>query len=431
MVFFSRLTGLFFLAIVLSTLWGVSVSAPGNGIDEFLGPGDYRGGYEAKTYRTRSKSIQHRRGEATDLYGMVQKPPLGLPQVPIPEDNKLTRDGIALGRQLFFDRRLSLNNTMSCAICHIADMGFTNNEIKTAIGIEGRSVRRNAPTLLNVAYRKHLFADGREDSLENQVWSPLLAHNEMANPSISYVLNRIKQLPEYQGRFEKVFASGPTIGNVGKALAQYQRTLISAASRFDRWYYGGDKSLFNVEEKLGFELFTGRAQCASCHLIGDKTALFTDGLLHNTGIGYYASMLKDDDGARVQIAPGVFTQLGSSVIRSVTQHSRQNDLGLYEVTQNPADRWKYSTPALRNVALTAPYMHNGELSTLAEVVDFYDRGGIDNENLSSLIRPLSLSQDERRALVAFMRTLTGNNIEVLVADAFAAPIGDFSENSSK
>ncbi len=405
-------------------LRSVTADGPSDNMDTSPVTRDYSGDYATKAYRTQSKSIQKRHAQAADLYAIVQNIPLGLPALPVPADNPMNEEKIALGRQLFYDRRLSLNNTMSCAICHIAEMGFTNNEIKTAIGVEGRSARRNAPTLLNVAYRKHLFADGRESSLENQVWSPLLAHNEMANPSIGYVLDKLKRVPEYKDRFKKAFDRGPTIENVGQALAQYQRTLISAASRFDRWYYGSDASVLNDEERLGFELFMGKAQCVNCHRVGDKEALFTDGLLHNTGIGYYDSMLRDAEETRVQIASGVFAKLDRATLHGVTRQIKKNDLGLYEITQDPADRWKYNTPTLRNIALTAPYMHNGEFSTLEEVVDFYNQGGIPNKNLSPLIRPLGLAMEERLALVAFMRTLTGDNISVLIADAFAAPIGE-------
>ena len=392
--------------------------------------GDYREGYESGDFVTQSKSLKERRGRKTDLFALFQVPPLGLPPVPQPADNPVSPAGIELGRKLFFDRRLSLNNTMSCAICHVPEMGFTNNELKAAIGMEGRRGRRNAPTLLNVAYKSRLFHDGREFSLENQVWSPLLTHQEMANPSVGYVVEKIRKLKEYKGLFEKVFrGKGASLDTIGKALAQYQRTLLAADSPFDRWRYGGADTL-SVQQQRGFEIFTGKGHCSSCHLVGKDHALFTDNLWHNTGIGYRESMLTDTPKTRVQLAPGVFTEIDDKAVRGITQQPRRNDLGLYEVTQDPGDRWKYTTPTLRNIELTAPYMHNGSLLTLDEVIDFYDRGGVANENLSPLLRPLELTPEEKAALQAFLSSLNGTNVKALVADAFAAPIGEWEHEGA-
>ena len=173
-----------------------------------------------------------------DLTRRVLDPPLGLPQVPVPADNPLTEAKVALGRMLFYDRRLSLNNTMSCAMCHIPDQGFTNNALAAPAGIEGRSVRRNAPSLYNVAYQEHLFHDGRESSLETQVWSPLLARNEMGAPSVGRVLDKVRRLPDYQGLFERAFGRSAGMATIGQAIASYERTLISGNTPFDRWYYG-------------------------------------------------------------------------------------------------------------------------------------------------------------------------------------------------
>ncbi len=394
--------------------------------EEILRSGDYKEGYESADYKTRSRSLESRKGREADLYELFRKPPAGLPPVPVPRTNPQSREGIALGRRLFFDRRLSLNNTISCAMCHVPEMGFAHNELKTAVGVEGRGTRRNSPTLLNVAYKMPLFHDGRETSLENQVWSPLLARNEMANPSIGHVIGKIRQIKEYRGLFEKVFdGRGVSMETISMAFAQYQRTLLSAHSRFDRWYYGDEKDLLSAEERHGFEIFTGAGRCSSCHLIGEKHALFTDNQLHNTGMGFDASMGRQQPTRRIQLAPGVFTDLEADVIERVSRvPARVNDIGRYEVTQDPNDRWKFLTPTLRNVSLTAPYMHNGELLSLAEVINFYDRGGVANELLSPLIQPLGLSGADKKALVAFLHTLTGGNTAELVSDAFAAPVGE-------
>ena len=367
-----------------------------------------------------------RKGKEADLIAFVINPPLGLPAVPVPEDNPVTKEKISLGRRLFFDRRLSINDTISCAICHIPEQGFTNNEIQTAIGVEGRSGKRNSPTIYNVAYLEMLFHDGRESTLEQQVWAPFLARNEMANPSIGYVLDKIRAIPEYDGLFEKAFnGRGPTMETVGMALASYQRTLNAANSPFDRWYYGKEEDAVSEQVKHGFNLFIGKGACSVCHIVEEDYALLTDNQLHNTGLGYLASMGITSKTTRVQLAPGVFTELDTEVIKRVSK-PKENDVGRYEVTENPHDRWKFRTPTLRNISLTAPYMHDGSLLTLRAVMEFYNQGGVPNELLSPLIKPLGLTNEEIDDIIVFLESLTGGNVGTLVKDAFAAPIGDIS-----
>ena len=366
-------------------------------------------------------SACERPGTAANL-PLSLAPPLGLPAVPLPPDNPLTQARIELGRTLFMDRRLSHNNTLSCAMCHVPEQGFTSNELGTAIGLEGQSIRRNSPTVYNVAYVEQLFHDGREFSLENQAWGPLLAGNEMANPSIGYVLEKIKVLPEYAGRFEKAFdGRGPDVLTVGQALAAYQRTLVSANSRFDRWHYGSEQNALTGEEQAGFRLFSGKAGCSACHVVREKHALLTDNLFHNTGIGYAHSMGLPKM-HRVQLAPGKFVDVEDKALDSFERPLA--DVGRYEVTLDPADSWAYRTPGLRNVALTAPYMHDGSIATLEEVVEFYDRGGIDNPQKDPLVKPLGLSPAEKKALAVFLGSLTGDNVQKLVAEARAAQPAD-------
>jgi cytochrome c peroxidase len=385
--------------------------------------GDDKRGYERSDYATHSLALAERAGRQANLIQYARKPPLGLPPVPVPRDNAPTPERIALGRKLFYDRRLSLNNTFSCAMCHVPEQGFASNEQATAVGIEGRTVRRNSPTLYNVGQYRRLFHDGREFSLEQQVWGPLLAHNEMGAPSVGYVVEKVKGLPDYAGLFEKSYGRGVSMETLGMAIASYERTLNSADSPFDRWHYGKQEKALSDRAKLGSALFTGKAGCASCHTVDDKYALLTDNELHNTGIGFRAAMGDPAAKPRIQAAPGVSLELDPTLLASVSE-VRPNDLGLYEITQNPADRWKYRTPTLRNVALTAPYMHDGSLATLHEVVRFYNRGGVPNENLDPRIKPLNLSEDEENALVEFLNALTGANVGELVSDAYAAPVGD-------
>lgn len=356
-----------------------------------------------------------------DLTRSALDPPLGLPQAPVPADNPLTEAKVALGRMLFYDRRLSLNNTMSCAMCHIPDQGFTNNALAAPAGIEGRSMRRNAPSLYNVAYQEHLFHDGRETALETQVWSPLLARNEMGAPSVGWVLDKVRRLPAYQGLFERAFGRPANMETIGQAIASYERTLISGNTPFDRWYYGQDSTALDREAQRGFKLFTAKARCGACHALGVDHALFTDQEAHNTGIGWQRSMHRHSEEAAVPIAPGL--NVAKDLVEAVSEPP-PNDLGRYEVTQDPADRWRYKTPSLRNVALTAPYMHDGSFATLADVVAYYNRGGYAAPDLDRLIKPLGLSTMEQNDLVVFLESLTGDNVREIAADGLAAPIGD-------
>lgn len=337
---------------------------------------------------------------------------LGLPPHADAADEVATAARVELGRKLFFDRRLSFNGTMSCAMCHVPEEGFTSNASKTAVGIEGKSLRRNAPTLLNVAWQRLLFHDGRENSLATQAWMPLLHPDEMANPSIGYVLQRIRSLPDYAGRFEAAFdGAGPGMDTLGAALAAFELTLVAAGSRFDRWRYRGEATALSAREQEGFRVFAGKGRCTLCHTVGDTSALFADGGFHATGAGSGAT---SDSAIVVPLAPGVNTVVTGAALESFAT-PLVPDLGRFEITQDPADRYAFKTPTLRNVARTAPYMHDGSIATLEAVVDFYDRGGGELEGKSPLIAPLGLSHDEKQALVAFLRSLDGADVDVLAA----------------
>jgi cytochrome c peroxidase len=341
--------------------------------------------------------------------------PLGLP--PLYNSQKSSADLVRLGRKMFFDRRLSFNNTNSCAMCHIESQAFASNYSATAVGMEGQSLQRNAPSLYNVAYQKLLFHDGRESSLTTQVWSPLLSPVEMANPSVGYVIDRVRGLSDYDGLFEAAFSGqGPSMETIGDALAVYERTLLSGNSRFDRWYFGGEKSALTEEEKAGFELFSGKAGCSSCHTVDKTSALFTDQKFHVTGVGFHAATASPPVAWKVQLAPGIFVSVQNSLLDSVSA-PRKNDIGRFEITLNPADRWAYKTPSLRDAELTYPYMHDGSIATLADVIEFYDKGGLVHDGASEL-SPLHLTKAEKDDLVSFLKTLTGDN---LVQEASSVP----------
>ncbi|MFK7965166.1 MAG: cytochrome-c peroxidase [Burkholderiaceae bacterium] len=369
----------------------------------------------------------------------MQSGSLGLPPLPDSQIDQASAARIALGRKLFFDRRLSLNGTMSCAMCHVPEQAFANNELAVAVGMNGLSARRNAPSLLNVAFYDALFQDGRDPALETQFLSPLTASNEMANPSVGHVMARIATLEDYRGQFERAFdlnqstreaddlssqpvlpiaGSAVSTDRVGAALAAYQRSLLAGNSRFDQWRYGDNPVSLNLTELAGYQLFVGRAGCAQCHLIGPQSALLTDQQFHDTGYGWQREQLRQRPPAvtRVQIAPDHFVEVATDLIDTVGAPAAK-DLGRYEVTQRPVDLWRYRTPQLRNVALTAPYMHDGGLSTLRDVVAFYNQGGAAHSGQSQTIKPLALTQDEIAALVAFLGSLTSTELEPLVKHA--------------
>ena len=336
----------------------------------------------------------------------------------IPERNPVTVEKIALGRKLFFDRRLSFNGTLSCAMCHVPEQGFTQRELRTPVGVEGRFIKRNAPALYNVGYRRALFHDGRESSLENQVGQPLLLHNEMANPSIGFVLDTIAGAEDYRGLFQTAFEQGLTMETVGMALASYQRGLVAGNSPFDRWYFEGEEAALPASAQRGWSLFRENG-CTGCHTVGEDHAHFSDEGFYDTGIGYARSMGAGRQSAAVRLAPGV-----EVVPETAFPLPQANDLGRYEATGISEDRWRFRVPSLRNVAITGPYMHDGSLLTLADVIAYYNAGGVPHEGLDPRIRPLELSDSQQADLVRFLESLTSDDIPLLVRDARSQAIGD-------
>ena len=330
---------------------------------------------------------------------------LGLPKGMLPQG-----DVIELGRKLFFDRRLSINNTLSCGMCHIPEQGFTQNQLKTPVGLEGRVLKRNSPTLLNVGHQPYLFHDGREFSLVNQVWGPLLSKREMGNLSIGMVIKRLRELDDYAAEFEAVLGGIDAV-TIGEALAAYQLSLNAGDSPFDRWFYKSDATAVSERVKNGFRLFKMKG-CINCHQIEESWALFTDHWFHNTGLGYERSMKLKPGQRSIKLTDTVTIQTEANFEGEV-----QNDLGRYEVTGEPDDRWKYRTAGLRNVALTAPYMHDGSLPTLESVLGFYAKGGVPNPGLDPLLQPFSLSSRESKDLIEFLRSLTSSRFPELIESA--------------
>jgi cytochrome c peroxidase len=292
-----------------------------------------------------------------------------LPPVPVPEDNPQTEAKVELGKRLFFDTRLSGDFSSSCATCHNPAVAFTDG-LPRSRGFAGKTLLRNSPTVLNAAYNTAQFWDGRAATLDEQCKGPLLSPQEMNMVDEKHLVNRLNAVPQYRQDFQTAFGEGPSLDNVAHAIAAFERTLVTPGSRFDR-YALGDKSALSDQEKRGLIVFFGKGSCSECH----KGVNFTDNLYHDLGAKPVAG--------------------------------NPEDLGRFAITHNPADRGAFKTPTLRNVALTAPYMHDGSVATLEDVVEFYDRGGDGAPNQSKLIFKLNLTAQEKQDLVAFLKTLTG------------------------
>ena len=303
-------------------------------------------------------------------------------------------------------------------MCHLPAQGFTVNETRLAVGINGKTTKRNPPTLYNVAYQRLLFHDGREFTLEDQMISPLTNPVEMGNPSIGYVINKIRKLPGYEEQFHRVFGEGVRVETLGKAIASYERTILSGNSPFDRWYFGRDHTAVGEDVKRGFKIFSGKGQCSTCHTVNKESALFTNHGFHNTGVAQLP--LIPPTTVDVDLGGGLTVKMPRTQVDEILTPPSQ-DLGRYEVTFDPTDLWRYKTPSLRNVALTAPYMHNGALLTLEEVIDYYDRGGTRADGQDPRISPLHLSAQEKQALLAFLHSLTGDNVRSLAREGADFP----------
>ncbi len=303
--------------------------------------------------------------------------PLGLP--PLPKSLPPTQATVALGEKLFFSPLLSIDGTRSCAACHKPEAAFTD-ELPLALGLRGQKTKRNSPTVLNAAYNRVQFWDGRAPTLEAQAEAPILNSLEMGHdaPGIEKKLNASDAL---QPLFLAAFGPGPaTLQKAAIALAAYERTLLSGNSAFDRFVYGGDQTALSESAQRGLAFFRdpARGNCTACHVIASDHALFTDHQFHNLGAG-------------------------------MNPRGELSDLGRYEVTRQDSDRGAFRTPSLRNVARTAPYMHDGSLATLDDVIAFYIAGGNANEHLDRLMKPLAMTQQERRDLLAFLLSLNGDD----------------------
>ena len=306
--------------------------------------------------------------------GVPLVPPLGLDlYLPAPADNPITTKKLALGRRLFVETRLSADGRVSCASCHQLERAFTDGR-RVPRGVFGRSGRRNVPSILNRGYGTAFAWDGRADTLEDQVRGAMSSRLDLGlAPAVA--AERLSHDATYTAAFDAAFAAPISADRLVQAIATFVRGTRSGNSPFDR-FVAGDQTALSAEARRGHLLFTGQARCGRCH----AGPLFTDEDLHNTGVGW------------------------------------GRDAGRFEVTGLSQDRGRFKTPGLRDVGLTAPYMHDGSLATLESVVEFYDGGGGRNPNLDPAIRPLRLTADQRSELVAFLRALQGATVSTRAAD---------------
>ena len=294
--------------------------------------------------------------------------PLGLDLYrPEPADNPTVRATVTLGRRLFRERLLSRDRSLACVDCHRPDRAFTDGRAK-AVGVYGRRGPRSVPTIVNRAWGESFFWDGRIATLEEQVLQPIVAELEM-DLTIDEAVERLRGTSQYRTAFRETFGRDVNGDDLARALAAYVRTIQAGASTYDRYVWGEPDAL-SPDAKAGLDLFQGNANCTACH-VGPN---LTDEEFHNTGV-FWGQQPYD---------PGRFT-----------------------VTEVSEDIGKFKTPTLREIARTAPYMHDGSLATLEDVVDFYTDGGRQNPYLDRELRPLRLTEDEKAALVAFLRSLTG------------------------
>lgn len=289
--------------------------------------------------------------------------PAGLPPVAWPKDNLPSSEKIALGKQLYFDGRLSSDNKVSCATCHDPQKGFSNGE-QFATGVGGAKGGRNSPTVINSAYYRQQFWDGRAASLEEQALGPIQNPIEM-KMSLDDVVKKLNGIKGYREQFQKVFGTDVTSDGIAKAIAAYERTVLSGNAPYDRFKAGDAKALSEAAQR-GMKLFFGKANCSACH--GGPS--FTDSAYHNIGVGMDA---------------------------------KEPDVGREAISKLSGDRGAFKTPTLREIARTAPYMHDGSLKTLEEVVEHYAKGGIANEWLDEEIYPLKLTPQDKADLVTFMK----------------------------
>jgi cytochrome c peroxidase len=333
--------------------------------------------------------------------------PSGVIPPEIPSDNPPTTAKLELGTKLYFDTRISTDGTVACASCHHPAHGFADPRGKaTSAGVGGASGTRNAPTVINAAFLAFQFWDGREPTLEAQAVQPLINPIEHGFPDHPSVVKHIEGLGDYGPLFAAAFGSEQiTIERVGQAIATFERTVISFDAPIDR-FLAGDPEAISESARRGWQLFNGKARCNTCHGRIEVLPLFTDDLFHNIGVG--VKRIDFDSVARKAAAS---VEAGESIDELALGDAEASELGRFLVTREPKDMGAFKTPPLRNVELTAPYMHDGSEVTLEAVIEFYDRGGNNNPYLDGGMRPLELTDQDKADLVELMKAFTSSDLD--------------------
>ena len=329
----------------------------------------------------------------------------------IPPDNPQTSEKIALGQKLFFDGRLSVDGTVACSTCHDPARAFTDGR-PTSIGIRGRVGQRNAPTVLNALYNRTQFWDGRVRTLEEQAALPIVNPVEMGQPSLAAAVARIAAIAEYERAFQRVFGRPPNGPDLVRAIASYERTLVSFDSPFDH-FINGDRKAIDDAAKRGWEIFNTRGRCNKCHaLTEDKRDVtnFTDNDFHNIGIG----IIRHNVVALARRAERLISSHDTTAIDRAAIQTDMSALGRFLITKRAPDIAAFKTPNLRNVLVTGPYFHDGSQETLWDVSDHYNKGdGLQNPYLDEDIQPLALAEGDIDDLVAFLASLTSADYKEL------------------
>jgi cytochrome c peroxidase len=355
--------------------------------------------------------------------GQDQSTPLGLPPVPIPADNPQTPEKIALGEKLYMETRFSTTGDVGCFTCHDPEKAFTDSPLKVAEGINKLTGTRNSPTVINSAYFTTQFWDGRSPDLEDQALHPFTNPVEHGLKDHEPILEIVREDAEYAAAFKEVFGKTGqeiTMREVTMAIASFERTIVSGDSPFDRYYFGREEDALTEQQKRGLDLFVNEGRCVSCHVIEQTQALFTDNRFHNIGVGI--NTIQD----QVPELASEFLEADrtlSEVDVEVLTDPRTSELGRFAISHGFDDLGSFKTPTLRNVAVTAPYMHDGSIETLEDVVVHYMNGGVTeagdpvNDFLSGGIRPLDIDVEQIEDLVAFMEALTSPEFEKPAAAA--------------
>ena len=330
--------------------------------------------------------------------------PAELTRETIPSDNPQTPEKISLGRRLFFERRLSVDGTVSCSTCHDPQFAFTDRK-PLSVGIKGRVGQRNAPTILNALYNKTQFWDGRVNTLEEQAANPIVNAFEMGHPNLDAAVAQIASVEEYQQAFQRVFGRAANGPDLLRAIASYERAQLSFDSPFD-YFMAGDNNAIDASAKRGWEPFNTQARCNKCHALTDRqrdVTVFTDNDFHNIGIGIIRHNV-------VGLARQAEQLIKSGDTAGIDRAAIQTDmsaLGRFLITKKQKDTASFKTPDIRNVLVTGPYFHDGSQATLWDVIDHYNKGdGLHNPYLDEDIQPLVLTETDIDDLVAFMASLT-------------------------